>query len=166
VLAVQDTVPNARARQAEADDQQLYALALNRDTPPEVLAGIAARTSTYDRYLIYGQLPDSTRELVLGRLSTSPDADRRGQVARLTWIPQTLLEQLSTDSAWYVREQVAMNPTTPTELLRRQAQDSWFLVRIAVARNPHAPDDVVAALKDDPDVRVRKEAEKRAKVRQ
>lgn len=87
-------------------------------------------------------------------------------MARLTWIPEMLLEQLSTDSAWYVREQVAMNPTTQTELLRRLAQDPWFLVRIAVAHNPHAPDDVVAALKDDPDVRVRKEAEKRAKVRQ
>ena len=41
-----------------------------------------------------------------------------------------------------------------------------MVVMLAIVVIVDAPDDVVAALRDDPDVRVRKEAEKRAKVRQ
>ena len=164
-LAVRDTVPDDRAQHAVMDENHLHALVEDRDTPPEVLADIAARTTKFDDLLIYDRLADSTRELVLHRLSTSPDLNRRGQVARLPWVSQALLQQLSTDTTWYVREQVAMSPRAEPALLRQLAADKWFLVRIAIANNPHTPDDVMAALKDDLDARVRSAAEKGSRLR-
>jgi hypothetical protein len=168
-LAVQDTVPDERtqqaAQQAVMDENHLHALVEDRDTPPAVLADIAARTTKFDDLLIYTRLADSTRELVLRRLSTSPDPNRRGDVARLPWVSPALLHQLSTDTTWYVREQVAMSPRAEPDLLRQMVADKWFLVRIAIANNPHTPDDVMAALKDDLDARVRSAAEKESRFR-
>lgn len=179
--AESSATPSARLAElfnSEAVQQDaaiVAAIAANPQTPPEVLASIAAsprpewkepRVSRLRRLLLApGQRPSTVASAIAGNPSLPPDAlaglpteraDAAWELAQNPRTPPERLSVLAERSEASVRSAVAYNRSTPAGTLARLGRDPERQVRLIVAGNPNTPSATLETLARDPwaDIRV------------
>jgi hypothetical protein len=95
---------------------------------------------------------------ILRILHETGEPEVREDIAGDPHTPDSILEMLSTDDAWWVRREVACNRSSSPKLLAKMARDPSDHVRCAVARNPDASAKTLGALQKDGSQRVRSAA--------
>lgn len=97
----------------------------------------------------------STPPEVLAQLANDEDKEVRGWVANNPNTSAEVLAHLASDDSWQVRAWVAGNSNIPVKILTQLANDADEGVRFAVAQNPNTPAEVIAQLANDADEEVR-----------
>ena len=114
-----------------------HAIASNPNTPPTILAALAADANCDVRCAVAGN--PNTPLASLAALAADADWLVRHRVARNPSPPTANLEALAADADEDVRYVVGGNPSTPPTTLVALAADADRNVRWAVAGNPNTP---------------------------
>lgn len=136
---------------AEGGDTDLWVeVALNPNSPSEVLMGLYSRASNEARLrrAIASNLRAGGELLEL--LGADELEEVRNRVAGHPAAPKDLLKRLADDSAVSVRAEVAANGNIEPALMRSLAMDPDLEVRFALAHNPNAGPEILEILFHDP----------------
>ena len=140
------------------DEGVLLAVAMNADTPKEVLETLADHTNkTVSEAVglhvnLAGELTESWEDVFqksvkMEEAQSKQTADRHALLYWTKLIPEWLV--LKCCVPLRVRSSVAENPNTPVELLQQLAKDEDIGVRRDVAGNPNTPIPLLEKLAED-----------------
>ena len=147
-------LPEAPERRGiRADPLRHWLLALNPDTPVEVIVELLnSGTATVRRRAALH--PSLTEETLDGLIRNGPEATRATVVLN-TNLSQDTAHMAARDPSPAVRATLATNPRISAELLSQLAHDRDAEVRAEVAANPATPNAVLTVLTADDEVAVR-----------
>lgn len=134
------------------------ALAQRRYLTPEMSTVLAGDPHVDVRLQLLWNSP--WHQIPIG-LATDPSPRVRAEVAGSDRVPSTVLRQLAVDKAAAVRAAAAGNPRTPHDVVMTLARDRSTVVRSALAALRPGDPEVTAALRNDPDPDIARQAGRR-----